>query len=575
MRGKKHRLQALWLILLGTLLLAIPPTPAKAQWALTQEEEAYIAGKKVLTAASLDGIAPIQYLNARGEIQGISIQVLQAISEQTGLEFEYRLYDSLDEVFECDADLIFGIPRHYTSEEFVLSTPYLTSETILYINSSLDADHLEDKTYAAVKGSALPEGVEEKHSIYFHTREQSLDAVESGQADYGYGNAYSVSFYKVKNNYRNIVTIPKSKEPREYGIGFIKPDDRLLSIINKAIDSINEKQMLNIILEETSHVERAITFSMMMSAYGEEIMLVALLVVGVLLLSMVRNVHTNNQLRMQNKRHELLAQITNEYIYEYCAASGKLQLSEKCSQLFGSPEQRRAVAEILKSALFAKGQEEENTFTLKLPLADGTTGVFKSIHLSMYDDNGKLYSILGKLMDVSREAAEKEELILKSQRDGLTGLYNATTAKERIIERLRSRGDQLDAFLLMDCDKFKEINDTYGHLTGNQILEHLGRSLKLVFRSTDIIGRMGGDEFCVYIRDIPSHDFTQLKFQQLSSRIKNVIEDIDVSISAGVVLVRKAVAYDDLFEQADSALYQAKRMGGARMVLSGLAGDTL
>ena len=157
----------------------------------------------------------------------------------------------------------------------------------------------------------------------------------------------------------------------------------------------------------------------------------------------------------------------------------------------------------------------------------------------------------------------------------MTGLYNASTAKERIIERLRSRGDQLDAFLLMDCDKFKEINDTYGHLTGNQILEHLGRSLKLVFRSTDIIGRMGGDEFCVYIRDIPSHDFTQLKFQQLSSRIKNVIEDIDVSISAGVVLVRKAVAYDDLFEQADSALYQAKRMGGARMVLSGLAGDTL
>ena len=97
-----------------------------------------------------------------------------------------------------------------------------------------------------------------------------------------------------------------------------------------------------------------------------------------------------------------------------------------------------------------------------------------------------------------------------------------------------------------------------------------------MFRSTDIIGRMGGDEFCVYIRDIPSHDFTQLKFQQLSSRIKNVIEEIDVSVSTGAVLVQDAAtAYDDLFEQADSALYQAKRMGGARMVLSGLAGDTL
>ena len=79
---------------------------------------------------------------------------------------------------------------------------HIESETILYINLLVDSSQLYEKVYAAVKGSDLPEGIKEENAIYFDTREESMEAVESGKADYGYGNAYSVSFYTLQNNFK-------------------------------------------------------------------------------------------------------------------------------------------------------------------------------------------------------------------------------------------------------------------------------------------------------------------------------------------------------------------------------------
>ncbi len=141
--------------------------------------------------------APIQYTDSKGEVQGISKRVIDQVSDMTGIVFEYKLYDTLDETLNSDSDIMFGIPNNYAPSDMVLSRPYLKSETILYINSSLNINQLENKIYAAVRGSALPEGIKEENSIYFDTREESLDAVESGRADYGYGNP-SVQLMKDK-----------------------------------------------------------------------------------------------------------------------------------------------------------------------------------------------------------------------------------------------------------------------------------------------------------------------------------------------------------------------------------------
>jgi diguanylate cyclase (GGDEF)-like protein len=122
-----------------------------------------------------------------------------------------------------------------------------------------------------------------------------------------------------------------------------------------------------------------------------------------------------------------------------------------------------------------------------------------------------------------------------------------------------------DALIVLDCDKYKDINDTYGHLQGDEVLINISKSLTQTFRKTDIIGRIGGDEFCVYMRDIPSSDFVVSKCQQLKVLIKELNRDLNVTLSIGIALLGDETSYDDLFKKADKALYDAKKKGGNQM----------
>lgn len=125
-----------------------------------------------------------------------------------------------------------------------------------------------------------------------------------------------------------------------------------------------------------------------------------------------------------------------------------------------------------------------------------------------------MYSVTGKIIDISEEEKEKEILIAKSQLDGLTGLYNATRTKDLICKSIINKGKkQIDALIIIDCDKFKDINDIFGHLKGDLVLESVGIAI-LKEKSTDeklfnqaddamyIAKKNGGARFIVYDENI-------------------------------------------------------------------------
>lgn len=198
--------------------------------------------------------------------------------------------------------------------------------------------------------------------------------------------------------------------------------------------------------------------------------------------------------------------------------------------------------------------------------ASGENGIFKSVCSAIYDDKGKVYSIIGKLIDVSEEEAEKQELIKKSETDGLTGLYNAATTNRLITERIQCVDlNKTSAFIIIDCDKFKSINDNYGHLQGDKALVSISEGLTETFRETDIIGRIGGDEFCVFMENIPSKDLVLRKCQRLMKHINELNQGFQVKISIGIALLAEEKSYEELLEVADRALYEAKANGGANI----------
>lgn len=564
----KYRIKILIIILLYTFFaIGIEMVEAtNIQNLLTQEERDYIEELPSIRAVSIKGGAPLHYVDGDGEIRGIAIQVIEQISNLTGLHFEYELFDSVQEALDSDGDILFGVTYDYVPEKMTLSDPYLESEVILFTNSDLASKDLDNKIYAGLRGGKLPKGVTEDKVIYYNNREETLNAVEKGEADYGYGNAYSVAYYILRNNYKNLVTIPIGKGLRKYAIGFPEENPILLSIINKGLAEIDEQQIHTIILDVASHIDRKVTLPIIIGSYGSEIVLIIFCIIAILSWSVVSNIRSNNQLRMQNKRYEILSQISNEYFYEYYLKNNYLELSKKSMELFGDNEPH-TIIKTIKNKLTDK-KLESNTSIIELPLPNGVMGVFRMINTNLYDERDRVYSIIGKLIDISEEFAEKKELIHKARTDGLTGLYNTQAARKLIEESMEERAkDSIDAFIILDCDKFKEINDTYGHLKGNMVLEKIAEGLKNTFRQTDIIGRIGGDEFCVYMKNIPSQNFVGEKCQQFTRLLKDTIEEFDIFVSIGVALLKDNTTYDELFKEADYALYQAKARGKGQLVI--------
>ena len=149
--------------------------------------------------------------------------------------------------------------------------------------------------------------------------------------------------------------------------------------------------------------------------------------------------------------------------------------------------------------------------------------------------------------------------------DLLTGILNKRTCEENVSEYLKKRDESyLCALMVMDIDNFKNVNDRLGHQYGDELLKGVGSLLTHTFRSSDIIGRIGGDEFMVLLRNVTDYKLCDRKFAQLQTGMKKLGEQLgySVSFSAGVAVAgNEKVSFETLFEMADDALYEAKTFG--------------
>lgn len=183
------------------------------------------------------------------------------------------------------------------------------------------------------------------------------------------------------------------------------------------------------------------------------------------------------------------------------------------------------------------------------------------------DESGFAVSVNGIMTDVDRYKRENAMLRQKSETDQLTGLFNKMTVQDRIKAYLaESSGDSMHALFIMDIDNFKIVNDIYGHLTGDKTLEKISDQITSVLEDNSIVGRVGGDEFVIFIKDMPGKAYAQEKAQQLLSRLNEILSSFSntasISVSIGISFYpQDGSAFFDLFTKADLALYEAKRLG--------------
>ena len=186
-------------------------------------------------------------------------------------------------------------------------------------------------------------------------------------------------------------------------------------------------------------------------------------------------------------------------------------------------------------------------------------------YTTIFDDDRKPTGAFLSYIDIT----DKVEALKRSQEDGMTGLLNRATAEEKIRTRVRT-AVRPGVLMLMDVDELKAINDTYGHREGDRPICSVAQTLKAHFRSSDVIGRFGGDEFAIYLGAAAGSKAA------LARSIRVLLAEIaDIGVgsggqarihcSVGCAEQEGELTFDELYRRADAALYHAKRHGKNRL----------
>lgn len=188
------------------------------------------------------------------------------------------------------------------------------------------------------------------------------------------------------------------------------------------------------------------------------------------------------------------------------------------------------------------------------------------------DNNGIPVRSIGMLKDITEDKRKNLILLNQAMRDGLTQLLNQTAAKKAIQEYLASECSSHSALLIIDIDRFKVVNDSNGHLYGNEVLMKMARILEGAVGIDDIVGRTGGDEFIILVKDV-TKEVIAAKAQEIICLAHKIGEDINFPISCSIGIACQTVetqeeSFEHFFNRADKALYSAKDKGRNQWIMN-------
>lgn len=181
-----------------------------------------------------------------------------------------------------------------------------------------------------------------------------------------------------------------------------------------------------------------------------------------------------------------------------------------------------------------------------------------------HDETGRLSHVLHTVECIHEEKLRENHLLYLSQTDLLTNINNRGYGEKSIGELINSK--QLGMFILFDVDKFKHVNDRYGHQTGDKVLIAVASALTNVISAGDIAMRLGGDEFAAYFPNIKDKATGEALIQKVFDQIALIhiapMEE-QISISLGARFVKETDDFDTVYKSADSGVYASKNSKGS------------
>lgn len=304
-------------------------------------------------------------------------------------------------------------------------------------------------------------------------------------------------------------------------------------------------------------------------------------IVYIVIADISEHIFTLEKLQKEKSFNEMIATLSEEAFFDCDLILGTMRYSRNFAAKLGVqevlPDYKKALVQLglmdedeafQHEIRFLKALDEILEDEIQLTLANGDDAWYLCRYNVVKNFEGLPIRVIGKFIDITRHKIQIDELSELAQKDQLTGLYNKKATESLIKETLKMRRmhDDNCALLIIDIDNFKNINDTLGHLYGDAVLTQLAEHLKAMFRSEDVVGRVGGDEFFVFLKNYRSEKVLMEKAREICYLFHKTYSEkedfVTISASIGIALCPEhGTVFNGLYKKADAALYDAKARG--------------
>lgn len=295
----------------------------------------------------------------------------------------------------------------------------------------------------------------------------------------------------------------------------------------------------------------------------------------------IKSIKTNARLILEKEKYETVIKHSQGVIWEYDILTDTMIKSDKNSGIYTGtdyttnlsatllnndiiyPEDIAICSDFLHDLKLGK-KEIHSIFRAKD--ITGEYVWFDLVGITILKENLPV-TIIGKMTNVDKQQKEYERLKQHALEDPLTKLYNRSAASAKINTIIsQTELSHMHAFCMIDIDNFKSLNDNLGHTFGDAVLIEFSSKITNLLQENDLAFRIGGDEFAVFLTDIPSLEYVEDTAQKISNILKELLlgnnRPFDISGSVGISLYpNHGATFEDLFARADIALYHSKDLG--------------
>lgn len=585
----------------------------------TSEQRAYVESADVIKVGYTQGNVPLSYTDSEtGEFAGITRDILDQIQELSGLRFEYVPLPegNVDYQYLKENNIVITSDVTYNrwnrrAGKMVVTMPYDymnkvmigKSNIIFYRNGSLRIALCSgSQTIDEVIASEYPNFIQQN----YETVEAAFDAVLNGDADVVLVNQYVADYWLGRPIYSSLSIIPAEGTGDDHCLAVLdysgpgeESDYKMIKdILDVAISQLTEDDINMIIFQNTISHRYQYTWKDFIYENWVSLSLgvgiVVVLILAQTLISIMRKknyqvlAEKERKLAIQQKRYELIMEKSEDIIFETDLQTGDAPVSGIMRDKFGwslddfraskNPDELMKCWKVhkddlaaLKQAYLETRMESKNSeCVVRLVKKDVGYVWCRVRRYPILNEKGEVVKVLGNIVNIDQMTKETQRLKTQTRTDAMTGLLNKNTFIADVASYLQE-GEQTNfCMVFFDLDHFKQVNDRLGHLVGDMAIKEAAQKLQLNFANVDFVSRFGGDEFCIFVKNIPIEtiqDKLEYLRQKMYAEYHKLDQTVKVTASIGAVYYhRPEKNVQMILDEADKAAYQAKCDGRNRVV---------